>query len=69
MSETKKPLGTRIVSWFKETKSDMKKIIWPTPKSVMQNTVIVIIAVLISAAAISGLDVGLTALLKLIIGA
>ena len=37
----------RIAKWFREMKSELKKVVWPTKKQVLQNTVVVLIAVLV----------------------
>lgn len=38
----------RIARWFREMKSELKKVIWPTPGQTMNNTAIVILCVLIA---------------------
>ena len=30
----------RIGKWFREMKSELKKVIWPTPKAFMKNTAV-----------------------------
>ncbi|MBR2499470.1 MAG: preprotein translocase subunit SecE [Clostridia bacterium] len=48
MSETKKVgFFKKIGSYFRELKSEVKKVTWPTFKQVRNNTGIVIIAVII----------------------
>ena len=37
----------RIARWFREMKSELKKVVWPTPKQTANNTVIVIVCVII----------------------
>ena len=32
--------GQRIAKWFREMKSELKKVIWPTPKALTNNTLI-----------------------------
>ena len=51
-------IGTRIARWFRETKSELKKVVWPTRKQLVNNTGIVIVAVIIVGAAMSVMDVG-----------
>ena len=36
--EGKLPFGQRVKKWFREMKSELKKVIWPTPKQVLNNT-------------------------------
>ena len=52
----KKTSGNRITKFFKEVKSEMKKVVWPTKKQVTKNTLIVIAVVVIIGAVIMGLD-------------
>ena len=75
MSEEKKQVKTKekgefsskIVRWFKECKSEMKKVIWPDKKQVMNNTLAVIAMVLISVIFISLLDSGFSFPIKLLL--
>ena len=53
MAETnKKPnffvrTGKRFSKWFREMKSELKKVVWPSGKQLLDNTIIVLVAVLI----------------------
>ena len=40
-SEKKPGFFTRIGKWFKEMKSELKKVVWPTPQQVLKNTLVV----------------------------
>ncbi len=47
MAETKKEnwfkrTWKRIKKYFRELRSELKKVVWPTPKQVLKNTAIVI---------------------------
>ena len=37
----------RFSKWFREMRAELKKVVWPTKKQVLQNTVVVLIAVLV----------------------
>ena len=52
--------------FFRDVKSEIKKIVWPTPKSVFKNTGVVLIANVLSGIFISGLDTIFLALLGLV---
>ena len=39
--------GKRISKWFREMKAELKKVVWPTKKQVLQNTLVVLAAVLV----------------------
>ena len=38
--DTKPSFFKRIGKWFREMKSELKKVIWPTPKAFMKNTAV-----------------------------
>ena len=63
----KKTIPQRLVQFFREYKSEIKKVVWPGPKSVVKNTVIVLVMCLIVGAFIWLLDFGLGKLLELIL--
>lgn len=50
----------RVLNFFKETKGELKKVVWPSFKQVKNNTFIVILCVLIIGAFIWLLDIGFT---------
>lgn len=56
MEQTKPNFFARIANYFKEVKSELKKVVWPTFKKIRQNTVIVILYVLIVGLVIWALD-------------
>ncbi len=43
--------------FFKDFKAELKKVIWPTPKQVLNNTTAVIVIVLLTAIIVFALDV------------
>ena len=49
--------GHTISKWFRDFKSECKKIVWPTRKQVINNTIVVCVVVLISALVVLLLDV------------
>ena len=47
----KKPnIFKRIAKWFREMRSELKKVVWPTPKQVSKNTLVSL--VMMAAAAV-----------------
>ena len=55
--EDKKPgLFKRIGKWFREMKSELKKVIWPTPKQLAKNTGVSLVVMIASAIVIWGFD-------------
>ncbi len=59
----------RVARYFKELKSELKKVVWPSRKTVLNNTAVVIAVMCIAAVVVAGLDSAYTALLKLLIDA
>lgn len=64
-SKAKKQNG--VVRYFKELRSEFKKVVWPSKKTVLNNTGVVLAVVCISALFVWGVDSGFTALLMLFI--
>lgn len=62
-------LAGAFVGWFKSTKAEVKKIVWPTPQKILKDTMIVIALVIIVGAFISAVawvfNLGVQELLKL----
>lgn len=52
----KESVGKRIAGWFRSCKAEMKKIVWASPKTVLHNSVMVIITIVVVAAVIALLD-------------
>ncbi len=59
----------RIIRFFRDYKSETKKIVWPGFKDVMKNTLIVLIICILVGALIWLIDFGLGQLLNLVLGA
>ena len=59
----------KTCKYFRELKSELKKVVWPTPKQVAKNTLIVVVAVVIIGATVSLFDLvagtAVTALINL----
>ena len=64
----KRTIFKRVIAFFKDYKSEVKKIVWPGIKDVAKNTLIVLIMCLIVGAFIWLLDFGLGKLLEVILG-
>ncbi len=58
----------RVIRFFRDYKSEVKKIVWPNYKDVIKNTVIVLVMCLIVGILIWVVDFGLGQLLNLILG-
>ena len=52
-AKTKRPnffvrAAKRISRWFREMKSELKKVVWPTRKQVMKNTVVAVTVMVVA---------------------
>ncbi len=62
-------IAKRVARFFRDYKSEAKKIVWPGLKDVVKNTLIVLIICLLVGALIWLVDLGLGKLLDLVLGA
>lgn len=67
-SGKKKSIPEKIVQFLRDYKGEIKKIVWPGIKTVVRNTVVVLIVCLVIGAFIWLFDFGLAQLLNLILG-
>ncbi len=58
MSENK-GMFARIKSYFVESKTELKKVVWPTQKTVFKNTGIVLAMIFVMGVFVALLDMGL----------
>ena len=58
--------GDSLAKFFRDTKGEVKKIVWPTPQSVMKRTGVVLVTIVVVGAFVFGLDTLLINLLGLI---
>lgn len=53
----KKPgLFKKIAKWFREMRSELKKVIWPTPKQLLNNTIVALVVMAVFAIVIWAFD-------------
>lgn len=57
-----------IKKWFRETRAEFKKVVWPTKQQILNNTGVVLAAMAVSGVFIWALDFGLSQLLNVILG-
>lgn len=58
--------GKNVSKFFRDTKGEIKKMVWPTPKSVFKNTGVVLVTIAVVGLFVFGLDALLVNLLGLI---
>lgn len=68
VKKEEKKLGffKRIGKWFREMKSELKKVVWPTTSQVANNTLVALVVMAFSAVVLWGFDKAATALIKAI---
>lgn len=65
--EDKKPnVFTRIRNYFVDSKNELKKVVWPTQKTVFKNSGIVLMMIFIIGIFVALLDAGLMKLLGMV---
>lgn len=57
-----------VIKYFKDLRSEFKKVVWPSKKKVINNTFVVLVGMCASGIVIWGIDSALAALLKLGLG-
>lgn len=67
LKRAKKP-KKGIVKYFKDARSEFKKVVWPAPKQTTNNTVVVLIMCILSAIFIFGIDSLFALLNKVLLG-
>ena len=56
IKKEKVKLGEKIKRFFKDYKSEMKKIVWPTRQQLVKNTAVVLFTIVFMAAIVGVLD-------------
>lgn len=46
----------KIVQFFKESKQELSKVVWPKRENVLKSTIFIIITIIISALVLAGFD-------------
>ena len=55
-AKTKKRGSNRIARWFREMRSELKKVVWPTPKQIVNNTFVALTVMVAAAIVIWAID-------------
>ncbi|WP_295093281.1 preprotein translocase subunit SecE [Ruminococcus sp.] len=67
--KSEKKEGGKIRKWFKDLKIEFKKVVWPTKKTVMTNTSVVLSVIVATAILVGLIDQGFYAALRSIYNA
>ena len=66
-AQQKKKLTERVAAWFRGMKSELKKVVWPTKKQTINNSLVVLAMVVASGIVIWAFDYVASSLVKLLI--
>ena len=64
--KAKLPLWTRIKNFFKDYKSELKKVTWSSRKDVMKNSAVVLVVTVVTGIVVGLLDLGLSEIVRLL---
>ncbi|MCD7852932.1 MAG: preprotein translocase subunit SecE [Oscillospiraceae bacterium] len=57
----------RVAKWWREMKSELKKVVWPSRKQVVNNTIVALVVMFVVAIVIWGFDEIAQAIVKAVI--
>jgi len=66
--DQKPGLFARLARWFREMRSELKKVSWPSKKDLINYSVVVFVFMIVMGVIIGVFDLGAGALIKLITG-
>ena len=67
MADNKTVKKAKSMRFFRETRSELKKVSWPTKEQLFHNTLVILSFVIITTIVLSLLDVGFEKLLSLVV--
>ncbi|MBN2516247.1 MAG: preprotein translocase subunit SecE [Deltaproteobacteria bacterium] len=59
---------SKIGQFLRESRIELRKVTWPTPKEALSSTSVVIVVVIIVSLFLGVVDFGLTKIIKLVLG-
>ncbi len=66
-TEEKLKFFQRVKKWFRDMKSELKKVVWPTPKQTAKNTGVALVVIIVCAIVLWGFDSAAQATVKALI--
>lgn len=57
---------SKVIQFFRESKAELKKVVWPTKDDVISSIKVVIISTIVMAVVLGLLDISLTALFRML---
>ncbi len=69
VKKTDEKLGffKRVGKWFRDMKSELKKVVWPTPKQTAKGSLVAIVMMVVCAVVLWGFDSAAQAVVKALI--
>jgi preprotein translocase subunit SecE len=64
--KSEKKEQSKLKKWFKDLKIEFKKVVWPSKKTVVNNTSVVVSVIAASAILVGLLDTGFLSIMRLI---
>ncbi len=61
-------MAAKIIDFFKEAKNELKKVVWPTKKEIINLTIVVVAVSFLVGLFLTGADFVFSRLMKIIIG-
>jgi preprotein translocase subunit SecE len=58
----------KIKQFLRESKAELKKVTWPTPKEALASTSVVVVVVIVVSIFLGLVDLGLTRIIRVILG-
>ncbi len=66
-AEKKPNIFKRVAAYFRDLRSEFKKVTWPTRKQVVNNTIVVLVTIVLAGIVVWGLDSIFTLLINLLL--
>ncbi len=63
-----KIITAKAIHFLRESRVELRKVTWPTPKEALASTSVVIVVVIIVSTFLGVIDFGLTKLVRLVLG-
>jgi preprotein translocase subunit SecE len=63
-----KTITAKAIQFLRESRVELRKVTWPTPKEALASTSVVIVVVIIVSTFLGVIDFGLTKLVRLVLG-
>ena len=57
---------SKVIQFFRESKAELKKVVWPTKDAVISSIKVVIISTIVMAVVLGLLDISFTALFRML---